>query len=133
MKGLETAVVMSTEMLRLGVYALIRQLKLSRSRILAVRLDFSSQDNVAELRRLLHGLFGESAILFSLLGNTMTNFENDTELLRMLAGQLLRPQDRFVLEVATTRQLDDTLAQVLTAGSKTARPVRSMAEVIWSR
>jgi len=105
------AVDMSAEMLRLGVHALTRQLKLSRSNILPVQLDFSSQDNVAELRRLLHGLFGEEAVLFSLLGNTMTNFENDTELLRMLAEQLLRPQDRFVLEVATTRQLEDTLAQ----------------------
>ncbi len=105
------AVDMSAEMLRLGVHALIRQLKLSRSRILPVQLDFSSRDNVAELRRLLHGLFGEEAVLFSLLGNTMANFENDTELLKMLAEQLLRPQDRLVLEVATTRRLDDTLAQ----------------------
>lgn len=105
------AVDMSAEMLRLGVHALTRQLKLSRSRILPVQLDFSAPDNVAELRRLLHGLFGEEAILYSLLGNTMANFENDTELLRMLAEQLLRPQDRFVLELATTSQLDDVLAQ----------------------
>lgn len=105
------AVDMSTEMLRLGVPALIRELKLSRSRVLSVQLDFSSKGNVAELRRVLNGLFGEEAVLFSLLGNTMTNFENDTELLRMFGEQLLRPQDRFVLEVATTRQLNDTLAQ----------------------
>ena len=104
------AVDMSTEMLRLGVPALIRELQLS-SRVLSVQLDFSSKDNVAELRHLLDVLFGKEAVLFSLLGNTMTNFENDTELLRMLAEQLLRPQDRFVLEVATTRQLDDSLAQ----------------------
>lgn len=76
-----------------------------------MQLDFSSQDNVAELKRLLHGLFGEEAILFSLLGNTIANFENDTVLLRMLAEQLLRPQDKFILEVATTRQLNDTLVQ----------------------
>lgn len=105
------AVDMSTEMLRLGVPALIRELKLSCRRVLSVQLDFSSQGNVAELRRVLNVLFDEEAILFSLLGNTMTNFDNDTELLRMFAEQLLRPQDRFVLEVATTRQLDDTLAQ----------------------
>lgn len=105
------AVDMSAEMLRLGVHALARQLKLSRSHILPVQLDFSSRDNVAELSRLLHGLFGEEAILFSLLGNTMTNFENDTELLRTLSKQLLRPQDKLVLEVATTQQLDNTLAQ----------------------
>jgi L-histidine N-alpha-methyltransferase len=95
------AVDMSAEMLRLAVHALTRQLKLSRSRVLPVQLDFSSQNNITELRNLLHRLFGEEAILYSLLGNTVTNFENDTELLRMLAEHLLRPQDRFVLEVAT--------------------------------
>ncbi len=105
------AVDMSPDMLRLGVPALIRELKLSRSRVLSVQLDFSSKGNVTELRRVLNALFGDDAVLFSLLGNTMTNFENDTELLGMFAKNLLRPQDRFVLEVATTRQLDDTLAQ----------------------
>jgi uncharacterized SAM-dependent methyltransferase len=104
------AVDMSTEMLRLGVPALIRELQLS-SRVLSVQLDFSSKDNVAELRHVLNVLFGEEAVLFSLLGNTMANFENDTELLRMLAEQLLRPQDRFILEVATTQHLDESLAQ----------------------
>jgi L-histidine Nalpha-methyltransferase len=104
------AVDMSTEMLRLGVPALIRELQLS-SRVLSVQLDFSSKDNVAELRHVLNVLFGEEAVLFSLLGNTMANFENDTELLRMLAEQLLRPQDRFILEIATTQHLDESLAQ----------------------
>src|SRR5262249_55816300 len=75
------------------------------------RLGFSAPENVAELRRLLHGMFGDEAILFSLLGNTLANFKNDTELLRMFAGQLLRPQDRFLLEVATTQRLSDILAQ----------------------
>jgi L-histidine N-alpha-methyltransferase len=105
------AVDMSTEMLRLGVQGLIRQLKLSRSRILPVQLDFSSPENVAELRRLLHGVFGDEPILFSLLGNTLANFESDTELLHMFAQRLLRPQDRFMLEVATTRLLDEAVAQ----------------------
>jgi L-histidine N-alpha-methyltransferase len=105
------AVDMSTEMLRLGVPALIRELELSRSRVLPVQLDFSSRDNVAELRRVLNVFFGEEAVLFSLLGNTMTNYEKDTELLRMLGEQLLRRQDRFVLEIATTEQLNGTLAQ----------------------
>lgn len=102
---------MSTEMLRLGVPALIRELDFSRSRVLPIQLDFSSLDNVVELRRVLNVLFGDEAILFSLLGNTMTNYENDTALLGMLASQLLRPQDRFILEVATTQRLDDALAR----------------------
>lgn len=105
------AVDMSTEMLRLGVQGLTRQLQLSRTRILPVQLDFSAPENVAELRRLLDGIFGDEPILFSLLGNTLANFEDDTELLRTFARQLLHPQDRFLLEVATTRQLDKAVAQ----------------------
>jgi hypothetical protein len=98
-------------MLRLGVHTLTCQLKLRRSRILSVQLDFSSQDNVTELKRLLDGLFGEETILFSLLGNTMANFESDAEPFNILTEQLLRPQDRFLLEVATARQLNEMLAQ----------------------
>jgi uncharacterized SAM-dependent methyltransferase len=118
---------MSTEMLRLGVHTQTRQLKLCRSRILSVQLDFSSQDNVAELRRLLDGLFDREAILFSLLGNTIANFENDAELLKMLTEQLLRPQDKFLLEVATTRQLNDTLAQKAAEEYKHSRTFREFA------
>ena len=105
------AVDMSAEMLRLGVHPLVRQLKLSRSRVLPVQLDFSSRANITELRCLLHGLFGHNAILFSLLGNTIANFDNDIEMLRMFVDELLRPQDLFVVEVATTRRLDEATAQ----------------------
>jgi uncharacterized SAM-dependent methyltransferase len=105
------AVDMSTEMLRLGVHALIRQLQLPRDRVIPVQLDFSSHENIVELRRLLHGIFKDEPILFSLLGNTLANFDNDTELFRMFTENLLRPQDRFILEVATTRQLDHILAE----------------------
>lgn len=118
------AVDMSTEMLRLGVQALIRQLKFSRNRILPVQLDFSVQENIAELRRLLYGMFGEEPIMFSLFGNTLANFENDTELLRMFAKYLLRPQDQLILEVATTRQLNDTLAQEATEEYERSRTFR---------
>jgi len=100
----------STEMLRLAVRDLIRQLKFSGKRILSVPLDFSAQDNATELRRLLTGLFGDTPVLFSLLGNTIANFDDDVELLGMLATELLRPQDRFLLEVATTPRLDADLA-----------------------
>jgi L-histidine Nalpha-methyltransferase len=121
------AVDMSMEMLRLGVHALTRQLKLSRSRILSVQLDFSSRDNVAGLKCLLDGLFGEEAILFSLLGNTVANFDHDTELLGMLTEQLLRPQDKFLLEVATTRQLNATLAQEAAEEYEHSRTFREFA------
>lgn len=105
------AVDMSTEMLRLGVQDVVRQLKLARSSILPIQLDFSVAANIVELRRLLLNVFGDEPVLFSLLGNTLANFENDAELLNQLAHSLLRPQDRFLLEVATTRQLNSALAQ----------------------
>ena len=105
------AVDMSAEMLRIGVHDLIRALRLPRSRILSVQLDFSAPDNLAELRRLLDGLFGAEPVLFSRLGNTLANFENDDDLLTLLAEQLLRPADRLVLEVATTQRLDEGMAQ----------------------
>ncbi|HSV67546.1 MAG TPA: L-histidine N(alpha)-methyltransferase [Mycobacteriales bacterium] len=100
----------STEMLRLAVRDLIRQLTLSRKRILSLSLDFSVRENLAELRRLLTGMFGDTPVLFSLLGNTMANVDDDTELLGMLATELLRPRDRFLLEVATTSSLDNDVA-----------------------
>jgi L-histidine Nalpha-methyltransferase len=105
------AVDMSAEMLRLGVQDVIRQIKLSRSRILPVQLDFSNAANIVALRQLLRNLFGPEPVLFSLLGNTMANFQHDTEVLTMLARSLLRPQDRFLVEVATTEGLDETLVQ----------------------
>jgi len=77
--------------------------------VVPVQLDFAIPENLVELRRLLEALVGPEPILFSLLGNTMANFEADVELLALLT-RLLRPQDRFLLEVATTEDLDDDLA-----------------------
>lgn len=115
---------MSAELLRLGVCATTRQLRLARGRTLPIQLDFSLRHNLAELRRLLDGLFGEQPVLFALLGNTLANFEDDAGVLRMLTGQLLRPQDRFVLEVATTRGLDESLAQEAAAEYGRSRTFR---------
>jgi uncharacterized SAM-dependent methyltransferase len=105
------AVDMSSEMLRLGVGDVVRQLELSRNCILPVQLDFSAPDNVARLRHLLDKVFGAEPILFSLLGNTVANFEDDAHLLRLLSRTLLRPHDRLALEVATTERLGADLAE----------------------
>jgi len=115
---------MSPEMLRLAGQAVVRGAKLSRGRILPVQLDFSVPGNLAELRRLLDDLFGLQPVLFSLLGNTLANFDDDTALLRTLAAGLLRPQDRLVLEVATVRRLDPTLAQEAGAEYERSRAFR---------
>jgi L-histidine Nalpha-methyltransferase len=100
----------STDMLRLAVHDLMIQLPLSAENILSLPLDFSAPDNIATLRRMLAGLFDDTPVLFSLLGNTLANFDDDIDLLRMLAKDMLRPQDRLLLEVATTPDLDEHLA-----------------------
>src|SRR2546430_3616205 len=106
---LYTPVDLSSAMLRLGVRESCKGLKIARHQVLRMQLDFAIRENLAELRAFLNHLVGTEPVLYSLLGNTMANFENDVELLGLLTG-LLRPQDRFLLEVATTEELDENLA-----------------------
>ena len=101
---------MSAEMLRLSVHEPIRSLALPPGRVIPVQIDFAITENASELRRLLQALLGDAPIVFSLLGNTLANFEDDVDLLQMLVQQLLHPDDLFVLEVATTQAATDPLA-----------------------
>jgi L-histidine Nalpha-methyltransferase len=96
---------MSQEMLRLGAKEVLSRTNLPRKRIVPIQLDFLIYRNVDDLRRLLDGMLGDSPILFSLLGNTLANFDADIELMRILA-RLARPADRFLVEVATTDTLE---------------------------
>jgi uncharacterized SAM-dependent methyltransferase len=105
----------SAEMLRLAVRDPIRNLILPKSQVLPVQLDFSRQNNVDELRFLLNHIVGDEPILYSILGNTMANFTNDTEVMRNIRD-LLRPNDRLAIEVATAEALsrdllDEALAE----------------------
>lgn len=99
----------SSEMLRLGAGASTTGLGLPGHQVVPVQLDFAITENLTELRTLLHRVVGDAPILFSLLGNTMANFDEDTDILAGLAAAL-RPQDRFLLEVATTEELSEDLA-----------------------
>ncbi|HEU5111184.1 MAG TPA: L-histidine N(alpha)-methyltransferase, partial [Micromonosporaceae bacterium] len=100
---------MSAEMLRLGMRESLKGVSIPRRQMVPVQLDFAIEENLVELRRLLEAVVGAEPILFSLLGNTMANFDDDVRLLGLLT-RLLRPQDRFLLEVATTDELNDDLA-----------------------
>jgi uncharacterized SAM-dependent methyltransferase len=100
---------LSAAMLRIGMRESAKGLSLPHRQVLPIQLDFAIKQNIAELRALLQRFVGDEPILFSLLGNTLANFDNDIELLDTLTG-VLRPQDRFLLEVATTDTLDDDLA-----------------------
>ncbi|MGH2414139.1 MAG: L-histidine N(alpha)-methyltransferase [Microcystaceae cyanobacterium] len=101
---------MSSEMLRLGVQQASQGAQLKGNHVLPIQIDFSIERNVNELRKLLDRVVNDSPVLFSLLGNTLANFQRDTELLQTLA-KLMRPQDKFLIEVATTEDLNEEAAQ----------------------
>jgi uncharacterized SAM-dependent methyltransferase len=105
---------MSPEMLTLGVQECAgpgRGNVISKRQTLAVQLDFSAEENVRDFRAFLDHALGNTPILFSLLGNTLANFENDSRLLKTIA-QLLSPKDRLMLEVAHTNTLDAEAARL---------------------
>lgn len=104
---------MSAEMLRICLQPMntLPFIRRFRSQILPIQLDFSFEENVDELNDLRERLVADEPVLFSLLGNTMANFEDDIALVERLSRHLLRPQDRLLIEVATASQLDDVTAE----------------------
>ena len=119
---------MSSEMLRMGTLEPVRGARFPVSQVLPVQLDFSIADNMDELRQMLSRLIGDEPILYSLTGNTLANFESDEELLGMLT-RVLRPQDRLMLEVATTSSLDQDAAN---AAADEYHQTRAFAEFVTS-
>lgn len=101
---------LSPEMLRIGVKEAIIGTQITRGRILPIQLDFSIKKNIEECSRVLEQMVGEEPILFSLLGNTLTNFEDEITELKLLS-QLIRPQDRLLLELAYIDDLDEDAVQ----------------------
>jgi L-histidine Nalpha-methyltransferase len=97
---------MSPEMLRIGAREATRDTQIERRRVLPIQIDFSFEENVRELRDLLDVVIGENAALISLLGNTLSNFDDDRKLLETIRI-LIRPGDRLLLEVAFTESLSE--------------------------
>ncbi|MEV4263084.1 L-histidine N(alpha)-methyltransferase [Kribbella sp. NPDC049584] len=119
---------MSSEMLRMGTLEPVRGARFPVSQVLPVQLDFSIADNMDELTQMLARLVGNDPILFTLTGNTLANFESDEELLSILTG-VLRPQDRLLLEVASTTRLDQETAD---AAADEYHQTRAFAEFVTS-
>jgi L-histidine N-alpha-methyltransferase len=99
----------SAEMLHVAVQEVMTATSFPSGHILPIQIDFSLLENVRDLDRLLNRIVGSSSILFSFLGNTVSNFEDDAEVLYKLS-LLMRPQDRLLLEVATSEEADDEAA-----------------------
>ncbi|MFI5696276.1 L-histidine N(alpha)-methyltransferase [Kribbella sp. NPDC051586] len=119
---------MSSEMLRMGTLEPVRSARFPVSQVLPVQLDFSITDNMDELAQMLARLVGDDPILFTLTGNTLANFESDEELLSTLT-RVLRPQDRLLLEVASTTRLDQASAD---AAADEYHQTRAFAEFVTS-
>lgn len=100
---------MSSTMLRLGVQNATKNIPLKGSHVLPIQIDFSIESNVIELRKLLNRIDNDDSILFSLLGNTLANFPDDIELLQSIS-KLMRTGDKLLLEVATTKELNEEAA-----------------------
>lgn len=113
---------MSPEMMRFLVHQPFRALPLNPVRLMPLQLDFSEEANVRQLRKRLDWVLPDQGFLFSLLGNTLANFDEDAELLRMLCSNLLRPNDRLLLEVATTSSV--TKADIARAADEYRRSRR---------
>lgn len=101
---------MSSEMLRLGAQESVRSGHFPITQVLPVQIDFSIRDNMSELAQMLGRLIGDEPLLYSLTGNTLANFDDDEDLLQLITD-VLRPQDRLLLEVASTTRLDDEAAK----------------------
>jgi uncharacterized SAM-dependent methyltransferase len=119
---------MSSEMLRMGTLEPVRGIRFPMEQVLPVQIDFSIADNVVEIRQMLTRLVGQEPLLYTLTGNTLANFESDEEMLATLT-QLLRPQDRLLLEVASTSSLTQESAN---AAAEEYRQTRAFAEFVTS-
>ncbi|HWH82891.1 MAG TPA: L-histidine N(alpha)-methyltransferase [Burkholderiaceae bacterium] len=100
---------MSGEMLRFGIAECRKNEDLKRSQILPIQIDFSTRENAASIWGVVTSVAGDQPVVYSLLGNTLANFDDDQGLLEVICG-LLRSQDRLLLEVATTDAISPAAA-----------------------
>jgi L-histidine Nalpha-methyltransferase len=101
---------MSSTMLRMAIQEVTKLEQLKRSHILPIQIDFSDERRIENLRNLVEHIVPDEPVLFSLLGNTLANFQFDAKLLKTLS-KLMRPDDMLLLEVAATEDLVDQTAQ----------------------
>jgi len=99
----------SPEMLRMGIEPIRTFAKPGRREVVPIQLDFAEREYVGELRQMVDQFVDSDPLLFGLVGNTLANFEDDTQLLKTIPS-LLRPQDRFLLGVSFTSGLSGELA-----------------------
>jgi L-histidine Nalpha-methyltransferase len=122
---------MSSEMLRRSYEtALGDQPILKPSQVRPIQLDFSDPKSLSELRKFIDDTnVDRRPLLVSLLGNTMANFDDDFGLLAKIRRELLRAEDRLIVEVATTSSVTPQLA---TAAEEEYRDAQGFKEWVVS-
>jgi uncharacterized SAM-dependent methyltransferase len=105
---------MSEAMLRMASQEVSGIEKLKDIHIIPIQIDFSDQRRVKDLRNLIDKFVPNHPVLFSLLGNTLANFQDDVRLLNILS-RLMRDKDLLLIEVAATKDLDNQTIQAAAA------------------
>lgn len=101
---------MSLDMLMNGAKAASKGV-LDPSRLIPLQIDFSSATELVTLSEIRRDVLGDKPALFSLLGNTLANFENDVVTLKTLA-ELIKEGDLMLIELAATKTVDEAVASM---------------------
>lgn len=81
------------------------------SRLIPLQIDFSSATELVTLSAIRRNVLGNRPVLFSLLGNTLANFEKDVVTLKTLA-ELIKKDDLLLVELAATKTVDEAAASM---------------------
>ena len=101
----------SPELLRISLDVTMRDLDPRQTEVLPVELDITADNALTHLSVVLDMLRGDTPILFSLLGNTLANFDDDRSMLARIASLLTVGNDRLFLEIATTDEATERAAR----------------------
>ena len=104
------AVDVSAEMLKIGVRKVMEDATVADRVVpISIQMDFSQQSNISDLSAMVRNCCAEEPVLYSILGNTIGNFQNDEERLTTLVS-VLGPDDRMLVEVSSINRADQKAA-----------------------
>jgi L-histidine N-alpha-methyltransferase len=90
----------SSEILDVALELILPAIDRKRIEVIPIRMDVTDDDSLQRLKDVLPTLTNGGRSLFSLLGNTLANFADDSEMLEKLSP-LVKPHDYLLLELAT--------------------------------
>ncbi|UCE74257.1 MAG: L-histidine N(alpha)-methyltransferase, partial [Methanomassiliicoccales archaeon] len=108
---------MSIDMLRKGVNTVKKDFgmkdikKYSGTQIAPIQADFSGGTKLEEIREVITDIVNKEPIIFGLLGNTLSNFDDDSTTLKNISKDFLRSSDLLLLEIARTGQITEKIRE----------------------